>query len=106
MLNPLGCTLVYKKYVDKDNKDDLRTSLPFQTRWGCWYSKCYQIQCVHELLKYGKVIHKFFSKRWLQRDGNTKSRFIGSYKNPLMCDRLELTQEYMEIELRTLLFNL
>ena len=30
MLNPSGCTLVYKTYVDKKNKTDLRTFLPFQ----------------------------------------------------------------------------
>ena len=98
MLNPSGCTLVYKKDVDEENKTDLRTFLPFQTRCECKCSKCYQIQCVHELSKYGKVIPNFFSKRWLRRDGHTKSTFIGSYKNPSTCDSLELTQECMEIE--------
>ena len=76
MLNPSGCTLVYKKDVDEENKTDLRTFLPFQTRCECSYSKCYQIQCVHELSKYGKVIPNFFSKRWLRRDGNTNQHSL------------------------------
>ena len=59
--------------------------------------KCYHIQCIHELSKYERWF-QFFSKRWLRRDGNTKSIFIGSYKNPSTCDSLELTQECMEIE--------
>ena len=64
MLNPSGCTLVYKKDVDEENKTDLRTFLPFQTRCECKYSKCYEVQCVHELSRYGKVIPIFS-----QRDG-------------------------------------
>ena len=67
MLNPLGYTLVYKKDVDKGNKTDLRNFLPFQTRCGCEYSKCNQIQCVHELLKYGKIIPIFFKEMVTQR---------------------------------------
>ena len=98
MLNPSGCTLVYKKDVDEDTKTDLKIFKPFQRRCECDYSKCYQFQCVHELSKYRKVIPDFFSKRWLRRDGNTKSTYIGSYKNPSTCDSLELTQECMEFE--------
>ena len=98
MWNPSGCLLVYKKYVDKENKTDLITFLPFKRRYECLYSKCYQIQCVCELSKNGKVIPIFFLKRWLWRDGNTKSTFIGSYKKSYTCDSLEQTQEYMEIE--------
>ena len=98
MLNPSGCTLVYKKDVDEDTKTDLQIFKPFQRRCECDYSNCYQIQCVHELSKYGKVIPDFFSKRWLRRDGNTKSTYIGSYKNPSTCDSLELTQECIDFE--------
>ena len=67
MLNPSGCTLVYKKDVDEENKTDLRTFLPFQTRCECKYSKCFQIQCVHELSKYGKVIPFFLKEMVAER---------------------------------------
>ena len=45
-----------------------------------------------------KVIPNFFLKRWLGRDRNTKSTFIGSYKNPSTCDSFEQMQECMEIK--------
>ena len=76
----------------------MRTFKPFQRRCGCDYSKCYQFQCVYEVCKYGRLIPEFFSKRWLRRDTNTKSTFIGSYKNPSTCDSVQLTQECSEIE--------
>ena len=50
---------MFKKDFDDDNKTDLRIFLPFKTICGCWYSKCCQIQCVHELSKYGKSNSQF-----------------------------------------------
>ena len=51
MLNPSGCTHVYKKDVDEDSKTDLQIFKPFQRRCECDYSKCYQFQCVHDFSK-------------------------------------------------------
>ena len=59
MSNPSGCTLVYKKDVDQETKTDLHTFKPYQRRCECDYSKCYQIQCVHELSKYGRLMPEF-----------------------------------------------
>ena len=68
MFNPSGCTLLYKKDVDEENKNDLRTLLPFQRRCVYWCSKFYQIQCVPEISKYGKAIPFFLremvTERW------------------------------------------
>ena len=35
MVNPSGCTHVYKKDVEDENTTDLRTFKPFETRCGC-----------------------------------------------------------------------
>ena len=59
--------LYTKKDVDEDTKTDLQIFKPFQRRCECDYSNCYQIQFVHELSKYGKVISDFSP-----RDGYTE----------------------------------
>ena len=46
---------------------------------------------------YGSQIRQR-DKRWLQRDGNTRSTLIRSYKNPTTYNSFELTQECIEVE--------
>ena len=47
---------------NKTNKSDFIRFNKGQKRCGCEYSKCFQIQCVHELVKYGTLKPDFFPK--------------------------------------------
>ena len=81
---------------NKTNNSDFIRFKKGQKRCGCSYSKCFQIQCVHELVKYGTLKPDYFSKRWYRRDGYTKSMVIGNYKNPLTCDVIPMSMnEYL-----------
>ena len=66
MMNPSGCTLVQERCRWRP-QTDLRNFLPFEARCGCSYSKCYQMQCVHGLSKYGKVVLIFLRDMVIER---------------------------------------